>query len=209
MSTPSPLARGVQRITSSALGPYQSAVIRIGFSVTYLLFLLRELPHRHEMYGPDSPWSWGMAKQLISGNEAFSALLWSDSTVWFEIVYAVALLSAALLMLGWHTRAMSVLFMVGVLSLQNRSIFLGDGGDNVVHLMAIYLVPTRCGQVWSLDARRAARVAREAPLKGRAPVGRCGMWPGRSSGWCSAWFSWRARWPTASAAPGGCRPFSG
>lgn len=209
MSTPSldrTLARGVQRITSSALGPYQSAVIRIGFSVTYLLFLLRELPHRHEMYGPDSPWSWGMAKQLISGNEAFSALLWSDSTLWFELVYAVALLSAALLMVGWHTRAMSVLFMVGVLSLQNRSIFLGDGGDNVIHLMAIYLVLTRCGQVWSLDARRAAR---ERTLKGPAPVGRCGMWPGRSSGWDSAWCSWRARWPTASAAPGGCRPCSG
>lgn len=100
-----------------------------------------------------------MAKQLISGNEAFSALLWSDSALWFELVYAVALLSAALLMVGWHTRAMSVLFMVGVLSLQNRSIFLGDGGDNVIHLMAIYLVPTRCGQVWSLDARRAARRA--------------------------------------------------
>lgn len=112
------------------------------------------------MYGPDAPWRWDMAKQLISGNESLSVLMWSDSTAWFEIVYAVVLLSAALLMVGWHTRAMSVLFMVGVLSLQNRSIFLGDGGDNVVHLMAIYLVPTRCGQVWSLDARRAARARR-------------------------------------------------
>ncbi|MFJ7492490.1 HTTM domain-containing protein [Streptomyces sp. NPDC097727] len=154
------LARGIQRITSSALGPYQTAVIRIGFSATYLLFLLRELPHRHEMYGPDAPWNWDMAHQLISGNQAFSVLMWSDSTVWFEVVYAIALLSAALLMVGWHTRAMSVLFMVGVLSLQNRSIFMGDGGDNVIHLMAIYLVLTRCGQVWSLDARRAARAAR-------------------------------------------------
>ncbi|MFF2327520.1 MULTISPECIES: HTTM domain-containing protein [unclassified Streptomyces] len=156
------LARGIQRITSSALGPYQSAVIRIGFSATYLLFLLRELPHRHELYGPDAPWRWDMAQQLISGNQAFTTLMWSDSTVWFEIVYAVALLSAALLMVGWHTRAVSVLFMAGVLSLQNRSIFLGDGGDNVIHLMAIYLVLTRCGQVWSLDARRAARAARSA-----------------------------------------------
>ncbi|MFD4855962.1 HTTM domain-containing protein [Streptomyces atratus] len=156
------LARGIQRITSSALGPYQTAVIRIGFSATYLLFLLRELPHRHEMYGPDAPWSWDMAQQLISGNQAFTTLMWSDSTVWFEIVYAVALLSAALLMVGWRTRAMSVLFMAGVLSLQNRSIFMGDGGDNVIHLMAIYLVLTRCGQVWSLDARRAARAVRVA-----------------------------------------------
>lgn len=156
------LARGIQRITASSLGPYQSAVIRIGFSATYLLFLLRELPHRHEMYGPDAPWRWDMAEQLISNNQAFTTLMWTDSTVWFEIVYALALIAAALLLVGWHTRAMSVLFMVGVLSLQNRSIFMGDGGDNVLHLMAIYLVLTRCGQVWSLDARRAARRARAA-----------------------------------------------
>ncbi|MCT2544372.1 HTTM domain-containing protein [Streptomyces atratus] len=164
------VVRGIQHITSTPLGRYQSAVIRIGFSATYLFFLLRELPHRHEMYGPDAPWRWDMAQQLISGNQSFTALMWSDSTVWFEIVYAVALVSAALLMVGWHTRAMSVLFMAGVLSLQNRSIFMGDGGDNVIHLMAIYLVLTRCGQVWSLDARRAARQERAETDGQRRPV---------------------------------------
>ncbi|MEU1364783.1 HTTM domain-containing protein [Streptomyces sp. NPDC005803] len=169
MSTPGPertLARGIQRITATSMGPYQSAVIRIGFSATYLLFLLREFPHRHEMYGPDAPWRWDMAHQLISSNQAFTTLMWSDSAVWFEVVYALALVAAALLMVGWHTRAMSVLFMAGVLSLQNRSIFMGDGGDNVIHLMAIYLVLTRCGQVWSLDARRARRSAAEDPRTG-------------------------------------------
>ncbi|MFF3262943.1 HTTM domain-containing protein [Streptomyces sp. NPDC002932] len=174
MGTPSRargLARGIQRITASSLGPYQSAVIRIGFSATYLLFLLRELPHRHEMYGPDAPWRWDMAEQLISNNQAFTTLMWTDSTVWFEIVYALALIAAALLLVGWHTRAMSVLFMAGVLSLQNRSIFMGDGGDNVLHLMAIYLVLTRCGQVWSLDARRAARRARAALTADGGPGG--------------------------------------
>ncbi|MGW7050266.1 HTTM domain-containing protein [Streptomyces sp. NPDC054887] len=147
-------ASGVQRVTSTALGPYQSAVVRIGFSLTWLLFLLFEYPHRRELYGPDGPWGWDMARQLIGDNNAFTALMWSQSTVWFEIVYGLAVVSAALLMVGWRTRTMSVLFMVGVLSLQNRSIFMGDGGDNVIHLMAMYLVLTRCGQVWSLDARR-------------------------------------------------------
>ncbi|MEU6877520.1 HTTM domain-containing protein [Streptomyces sp. NPDC046712] len=156
------LARAVQRVTASALGPYQSAIIRIGFSLTWLLFLLRELPHRHELYGPDSPWSWEMGRQLIADNSAFTALMWSDGHLWFEIVYALAVVSAALLLVGWRTRAMSVFFMVGVLSLQNRSVFVGDGGDNVIHLAAIYLVLTRCGQVWSLDARRTAREARRA-----------------------------------------------
>ncbi|MEU0839984.1 HTTM domain-containing protein [Streptomyces sp. NPDC005962] len=150
------VARGHARVTGSALGPHQTAVVRIGFSFTWLLFLVREWPHRRELYGPDGPWNWDMARRLIDGNHAFTALMWSDSGLWFETVYALALVSALLLLLGWRTRTMSVLFMLGVLSLQNRSIFLGDGGDNLIHLMSIYLVLTRCGQVWSLDARRAA-----------------------------------------------------
>ncbi|MFE3826018.1 HTTM domain-containing protein [Streptomyces sp. NPDC059092] len=165
-------AGALHRVTSAALGPYQSAVIRIGFAATWLLFLLREVPHRRELYGPDGPWSWDMAQRLIAKNNAFSALMWSDSALWFEIVFAVAVLSSALLMVGWRTRTMSVLFMFGVLSLQNRSIFMGDGGDNVIHLMAIYLVLTRCGQVWSLDARRAARAARTAETaRATSPAG--------------------------------------
>ncbi|WP_330282882.1 HTTM domain-containing protein [Streptomyces sp. NBC_00588] len=151
------VSSAIARVTESALGPYQTAVIRIGFSATWLLFLLREFPHREELYGPDGPWNWDLAQQLIAVNHAFTALMWSDSGGWFEFVYVLAVLASFLLLLGWRTRTMSVLFMLGVLSLQNRSVFVGDGGDNVLHLMSVYLVFTRCGQVWSLDARRARR----------------------------------------------------
>ncbi|MCX5332820.1 HTTM domain-containing protein [Streptomyces sp. NBC_00140] len=167
------LSTAIARITESALGPYQSAVVRIGFSATWLLFLLRELPHRLELYGPDGPWSWDLAEQLIAGNGAFTVLIWSDGRIWFESVYGLAVLSSVLLLLGWRTRTMSVLFMVGVLSLQNRSIFMGDGGDNVLHLMCVYFVFTRCGQVWSLDARRARR-ENEARARGERVVDRVG-----------------------------------
>ncbi|MFE7069555.1 HTTM domain-containing protein [Streptomyces sp. NPDC057620] len=160
------LGHAVSRLTGQALGPYQTAVIRIGFAGTWLLFLLREFPHRQEMYGPDGPWSWDLAQQLIASNHAFTVLMWADSQVWFEIVFGFAVLSAALFTLGWRTRTMSVLFLLGVLSLQNRSIFMGDGGDNVIHLMALYLVFTRCGQVWSLDARRERRTAAARPREG-------------------------------------------
>ncbi|MEW2406656.1 HTTM domain-containing protein [Streptomyces griseoviridis] len=167
------VSAALARVTGSALGPCQSAVIRIGFSATWLLFLLREFPHRQEMYGPDGPWSWDLAQQLIATNHAFTALMWSDGQGWFEAVYALAVVSSVLLLLGWRTRTLSVLFMVGVLSLQNRSVFMGDGGDNVLHLMAIYLVFTRCGQVWSLDARRA-RLTAAARARGEHVVDRVG-----------------------------------
>ncbi|MFI9721030.1 HTTM domain-containing protein [Streptomyces sp. NPDC052396] len=156
MSVRHHLGRAFARVTDQALGPYQTAVIRIGLSFTWLCFLLREWPHRHRLYGPDGPWSWSLARQLTAGNGAFTALLWSRADWWFETCYALAMLFALLLMLGWHTRAVSVLSMIGVLSLQNRTVFVGDGGDNVLHLMALYLVLTRCGRVWSLDARRRA-----------------------------------------------------
>ncbi|MFI9418406.1 HTTM domain-containing protein [Streptomyces werraensis] len=167
------VSRAIARVTDSALGPYQTAVLRIGFSLTWLLFLLREYPHRQELYGPDSPWSWDLAAQLVGSNDAFTVLLWSDSQVWFEAVYALAVLFSLLLLLGWRTRSMAALFMVGVLTLQNRSVFMGDGGDNVLHIMSVYLVFTRCGQVWSLDARRARR-AGEARARGERTPDRAG-----------------------------------
>ncbi|MEW2412360.1 HTTM domain-containing protein [Streptomyces sp. NPDC046866] len=161
-------ARGaLAKATGQALGPYQSAVVRMGFSATWLFFLLREYPNRHALYGPDGPWSWALARRLVDSNHAFTLLLWTDAQPWFELVYAVAVLASALMVLGWRTRATSVVFMAGVLSLQNRSVFVGDGGDNVIHLMAIYLVLTRCAQVWSLDARRAR-------LRGSAARGAAG-----------------------------------
>ncbi|MQY12726.1 hypothetical protein SRB5_28650 [Streptomyces sp. RB5] len=155
------LARGVETVTTRSLGPYQTAVVRIGFALTWLGFLLREFPHRRELYGPDSPWSLDLAREQTALHDPFSLLLWSSDTVWFEVVYALALLSALGLLLGWRTRTMSVLFMLGVFSLMNRSVFMGDGGDNVIHLMSGYLVLTRCGQVWSLDARRRRRGAKD------------------------------------------------
>ncbi|WP_282696418.1 HTTM domain-containing protein [Streptomyces sp. CC208A] len=166
------LARAAQTVTSRALGPYQTAIVRIGFSFTWLFFLVREFPHRHEMYGPDGPWSFELARRLIADNRAFTVLMWSDGRLWFEVVYGLAVLAAALLLVGWHTRAVSVVFMIGALSLQNRSVFLGDGGDNVVHLVSIYLTLVRCGQVWSLDARRAARRAARADEAHEGPAGR-------------------------------------
>ncbi|MFC9926819.1 HTTM domain-containing protein [Streptomyces sp. NPDC127190] len=164
------LSRGIAKVTGEALAPYQSAVIRIGFAGTWLLFLLREYPHRQELYGPAGPWGWNLAKQLTTDNHAFTALLWSDGQLWFECFYVLAILASAALLLGWRTRTASVLFMVGVLSLQNRSVFVGDGGDNVLHLMSFYLVFTRCGRLWSLDARRAAREAAARERGERVPA---------------------------------------
>lgn len=133
---------------------YAASVLRIGYGLLYLIFLLREFPHRTEIWGPDSPWTPALARQLFDQTGWNSILTLSDSRTYFELCYALALVTSALFLLGWRTRVMSVLFAVVVISFHARAIFMTDGGDNLLLLMSVYLVLTACGRRWSLDARR-------------------------------------------------------
>ncbi|MFE0461529.1 HTTM domain-containing protein [Kitasatospora sp. NPDC058965] len=160
------LARALEAFTGRPLARYQAAAVRIGFALVVTLQLLREWPERRVLYGDRAAWSLSLADRMTAQNHAFSALLWHDGRWWFEACYAVSLLAAVLMLLGWRTRFSSVLFLLGVLSVQNRSILVGDGGDNLIHLMAIYLAFTRCAEVWSLDARRRSRGRPDGPLSG-------------------------------------------
>jgi hypothetical protein len=133
---------------------YAASVLRIGYGLLYLAFLLREFPHRNEIWGPDSPWTPALATQLFDQTGWFSILTLSDSRLYFEGCYALAVVTCALFMLGWRSRAMSVVFAIVVASFHARALFMTDGGDNLMLLMAVYLSLTACGRRWSLDARR-------------------------------------------------------
>ncbi|MGK5530543.1 HTTM domain-containing protein [Streptomyces sp. URMC 129] len=164
---PGPLTRRLDELTARALGPYQTAMVRIGFSFTWLVVLLRELPYRHELYGPDSAWGMDLAERTMARPNG-SVLMWSGSDAWFECVYFLGILAAAAMLLGWRTRTASVIVMLHVVSLVARNPSAGDSGDGVLRLLAIYLVFTRCAQVWSLDARRLA-ARPEGPARTRGP----------------------------------------
>ncbi|MBV7245095.1 HTTM domain-containing protein [Streptomyces sp. MW-W600-10] len=144
-------------LTDRPLSLYAVSVLRIGYGLLYLVFLLREFPHRDAIWGPGSPWTPDLARQLFDQTGWVSVLTLSDSRLYFELCYAAALVVSVLFLLGWRTRAVSVLFALVVASFHARSIFMTDGGDNLVLLMALYLVLTASGRRWSLDARRARR----------------------------------------------------
>ncbi|MER5778976.1 HTTM domain-containing protein [Streptomyces sp. NPDC002039] len=148
------MQRLITLVTDRPVSLYAASVLRAGYGLLYLLFLLREFPHRHEIWGPASPWTPTLARQLFDQTGWSSVLALSDGRAYFELCYVTALFTSALFMLGWRTRAVSVLFAVVVTSFHARSIFMTDGGDNLILLMAVYLAFTACGRRWSLDARR-------------------------------------------------------
>jgi hypothetical protein len=151
------LTKMFDALTLRTFAVHQSALLRVGYGLIFLIGLLREYVNRREIWGDQSAWSPAMARQLLRNIDGVSLLLASDERWWFELVYVLAIVTTALFVLGWHTRAMSVLFAVMVVSFNSRSILMTDGGDTVLLLMSIYLAFTACGRVWSLDARRAKR----------------------------------------------------
>lgn len=149
-----PTAKAFAFLTETAVSLHAASVLRMGYGSLYLVFLLREFPHRDEIWGPGSPWTPALARELSNRTGWFSVLTLSDDTSYFQACYALALVTAALFAAGWHTRATSVLFAVVVTSFHGRCVLMTDGGDNLMVLMAMYLTLTACGRRWSLDARR-------------------------------------------------------
>ena len=154
--------RGLHLLADREIGLHQAAVVRIGTALVCVVFLLREYPNRRAVWGDLSPWTPEMAHQLFTYDGGFSILLWSPGRWWFESVYLLTILVGLLVVVGWRTRISVAVFAVLVLSIQFRSVITTDGGDNVIQLLLVYLVFTRCGRLWSLDARRRARGAPHA-----------------------------------------------
>jgi Vitamin K-dependent gamma-carboxylase len=154
-----------EALTTRPLALYGSAVLRIGYSLAFLLFLLREFPEREQLWGPNAAWTPAMAHQYAQSQNWFGwvkswyTLLATTSDVRFELSYDLALLICLATALGYRTRLSSVLFMLVVTTFTARDTFLGDGGDNVMTLMSLYLVFLASGRRLSLDARRRARRA--------------------------------------------------
>jgi Vitamin K-dependent gamma-carboxylase len=169
---PDLVTRAYTVLTERAVSLHAAALLRIGYGLLYLVFLLREFPHRDEIWGPGSPWTPALSRELLGGTGWFTVLTLSDRPAWFEACYVAALVVSALFMLGWRTRAVSVLFAVVVTSFHGRDILMTDGGDNLIVLMAVYLVFTAGGRHWSLDAcRRRSRSRARRSVHGR-PSGR-------------------------------------
>lgn len=151
------LDRVLGRACDARVWAHQSAAVRIGMAGVWLLLLVHEFWRRERIWGPDAPWSWRLAEHSLDRSHAFSVLRWSGGQLWFEVFYLLSAAVAVALLLGWRTRTASLLFLVSVLSLDHRNENVLNAGDTIFRITAVYLVFTRCAQVWSLDARRRER----------------------------------------------------
>src|SRR5262245_11925197 len=77
----------------------------------------------------------------------------SGSFAWAATLYALTALATLLLALGWHTRVVTPIVWVLVLSMQRRNPLVLDGGDAFMRVMLFWAMFADWGAAYSLDAR--------------------------------------------------------
>ncbi|WP_437288874.1 HTTM domain-containing protein [Sorangium sp. So ce406] len=131
-----------------------ASLFRIAAGLTILHLYLANYHQRHYLYGPEGVWPFARSLEEAHSAGAFSVYVLSRSPLYFEVVFHLGILFAALWVVGFRTRLMSLLTYVGLWSLHQRNPVLLDGGDNVVRLALLYGIFAELGAYFSLDADR-------------------------------------------------------
>jgi hypothetical protein len=121
------------------------AALRIACGLLVLGWTLSYLPDAAAFLG-----SGGLTSGAVSG----SAGWWAVSSFPPYAVLGALAAAAVLQVLGWHTRVVSVLVVVGLIVVQRRDVFVLNSGDLLLRELAFFVALMPAGEVWSLDARR-------------------------------------------------------
>jgi hypothetical protein len=92
------------------------------------------------------------ASQVTFFGAQFTLLNAAGEAWQVAIFWAVSLLAAAALAVGFHTRTASVVTFVALASFSLRDPLMGDASDQVFRASAFWLIFTAAGDRWSIDA---------------------------------------------------------
>lgn len=134
------------------------AVTRVLIGTAMFGMLLTNFGVRHALWGPASGWI-----EPFRHDTNFGSLhtLFADTQAWsFTLKYLVLMLISLAVILGWRTRAATLLLVIGVTALVERNTLVGDAGDNIARVGLIWMLFMNTAEHWSLDARRRRRALR-------------------------------------------------
>ncbi len=134
------------------------------------------------------------------GDELVFSLHLLSGSVWLQgALFVIALFAAGCLLVGWHSRTMTVLSWVLLASVQARNPLILHGGDQLLRVMLFWAMFVPWGRLASLDGRRLGGRVMATALSPDAPyvvsvatlalkLQLCGMY------WTTAALKWHPIW---------------
>ena len=143
--------RAIGWLSTEKHSTYGLAVTRmiLGFIVASQLIV--NWFDRSYTWGEGARWSESVAD--AKSWPSFLGLYEQLGPVGFDLAYIATIVFAVLMMVGYRTRASSILTLLLWMSLYVANPFVGSGGDAVLRMVLLYLCFTDAGLRWSLDAR--------------------------------------------------------
>lgn len=145
------------------------AVMRIGLGICILGSLASTWTDRHYVWGRGARWLAPLV--LDDGYGApFTFFGLGDSATVFTLKYLALAAAATLLVVGWRTRFVAPLVVIGWTSLIRLDPMAFDAGDRVIQIVGLYACFADTSRHCSLDARRRARRGSTGPIERRTPA---------------------------------------
>jgi hypothetical protein len=146
---------------------YGVALARILSGCAVLGILVTNFRVRNVVFGPGSVWN----DPLDNDAEHWPPHLVENlGSTTFLLYYLGVVALAVCWTVGWHTRPVGLLMLIGEVSIIERAPLVGDQGDNILRIGLVLLMFMQAGEHWSLDARRRGRttvrpVTRDAGIR--------------------------------------------
>jgi HTTM domain len=138
------------------------ALVRIALGVVVLGWALSMAGDIFAFFGPD-----GVQPRQPGGAGAWGLLGFGGGDVAVGLLYSALILAAIALVLGIHTRLAAVVTFLALLSFERRSPFVINAGDQLLRVIAFYLMLAPAGAALSVDRWRRGLSLWEFPR--RAP----------------------------------------
>ncbi len=94
---------------------------------------------------------------VVAGNYQLSLLHFYQDPLTVRLFFLFTATAAFLLMIGWRSRLMSILFYVGMLMINNRNLVSQSGADVLLIVFAFNLMLCPSGAAYSVDSWLASR----------------------------------------------------
>jgi len=126
-----------------------ASLMRISLGIWAVFFYLLHWRVRGLLWGPDGVLPYD---KFLEASPVFNVFAFSGSPVYFEALYLLAIAIAILVVIGYKPRVMIPLHWLMTWSFQERNQLLGDGGDNLMRIVLLFLVAVNTGAYFSVSA---------------------------------------------------------
>lgn len=127
-----------------------ASILRFIFGALILYYYLIHYSQRYFL------WS-GVGFNVIDDeikDSTYSLYNLSDSLFYFDIIFHLGIAFAFLYTIGYRGRIFAILNFIFYYSLYKRTMYIGDGGDNLMCVALFYLLFANCMEYFSVDSSR-------------------------------------------------------